>query len=60
MEKLKDLRLSMGLTQADLAKVSGITQAQISNFEQGKSEPKLSTVKVLAKALGVKPSYFID
>ena len=52
-KNLKRLRAAKGLTQADVAKVVGITCPYLSNVENGKVNPKLSTITKLARALDV-------
>lgn len=51
---LKRLRAEKGLTQADIAKAVDVTCPYLSNIENGKVNPKLSTLAKLAKAVGVK------
>ena len=41
------------LTQANLAKIVGITETHYQRLEYGKTEPKIQTAQKLAKALGV-------
>ena len=41
------------LTQKQLAEVTGITQADISRFENGTGNPSLHTLKRLAEGLGM-------
>lgn len=53
---LNSLRLARelrGWSQRELADRAGLKQAQISRLESGKREPRLSTVRALADALGV-------
>jgi transcriptional regulator with XRE-family HTH domain len=50
---LKALRLNSGLTVRALAKKAGMSYPYVSNVENGKADPSLSTLKRLAKALGV-------
>lgn len=57
-EKLRALRLSAGLTQAQLAERSGLHQMGISKLEQGAREPTLATAQAIATALGVSLSVF--
>jgi transcriptional regulator with XRE-family HTH domain len=38
--------------QEDLAAASGVSQSYISQLEKGKWEPKMTTVLLLARALG--------
>jgi XRE family transcriptional regulator, fatty acid utilization regulator len=53
-DNLLAARQRAGLTQAQLAAASGVSQRHISALESGLSDPKLSTVTALATALGVK------
>jgi transcriptional regulator with XRE-family HTH domain len=52
-ERLKELRKAAGLSQMELARVSGLSLSIITQLEQGRADdPKLSTLKALARALG--------
>lgn len=53
MHPLTAWRKAAGLTQAALAHKAGIRTSTVSNIENGKIDPRLSTVKALAEALGV-------
>lgn len=57
--KLKALREEYGLTQAQLAKLAGVTAGLIGQIEQGKVQPSLKTLEKLAEVMGVSPCYFI-
>lgn len=46
-------REAHGLTQAALASRAGVRQATISEIEGGQLDPRVSTVKALADALGL-------
>jgi predicted transcriptional regulator len=48
---LKKLRLEAKLTQKKLAELVGVSQAHIAKIEQGKVDPRLSTVNKLLKVL---------
>jgi transcriptional regulator with XRE-family HTH domain len=51
-DRLKEMRRAAGLSQMDLARVSGLSLSIITQLEQGRADdPKLSTLKALAKAL---------
>lgn len=50
-ENLKRIRKSRGLTQEELADVSGLSRASIQVYEQGKYEPKLDALQRLSAAL---------
>ncbi len=52
-ENLRKARQARNLTQKDLAKLSQLTQPQISQLEAGKNEPKLNTVIALSRVLGM-------
>jgi len=58
--KLNRLRTREALTQRDLSERTGLTIAAISRIEQNQVEPRLSTVRKLANALGVHPSQLIE
>jgi len=46
-------RKSAGMTQRQLAEKSGVLPRTISEFENGRIDPRLSTLQALAKAIGV-------
>jgi transcriptional regulator with XRE-family HTH domain len=50
---LKKIRLSKGIRQVKIAKMLGVDRSFVSNIENGKNNPTLSTIANLAKALGV-------
>lgn len=52
-QRLKNLRETSGMNQGELARVAGITQAQVSNYEVGKQFPGLETAMRLASAFGI-------
>ena len=49
---LKKRRKELGLTQAELAKKSGVSQQAISFIESGRNTPSEGTLRLLASALG--------
>jgi transcriptional regulator with XRE-family HTH domain len=55
-EALKAIREKDGHSQASLARLSGITQSRISEFEAGAEPVRAGTAKKLADALGVPMS----
>lgn len=55
-ENLKKLRLEKKLSQGDLAKKLEVDRAYISNIENGRMNPTLSTLEKIAKALGISSS----
>ncbi|MBE6976250.1 MAG: helix-turn-helix transcriptional regulator [Ruminococcaceae bacterium] len=58
--RLKKLRLSKGLSQADLAAQLRILPTTISRYEQGQREPSLDILRELAKCLGVDTNYLLN
>ena len=53
-EKLKELMQAMGLSQMDVANLSGISQTIVSRWLRTDLEPRISNLKPLAKALNVR------
>lgn len=56
--KLIEARLSLNMTQKELAERSGIRQSNISRIENGMCSPTIATLQSLAKGLGKK--LFVD
>ena len=52
-QNLRRIRKSKGFTQAEVADHAGISRPAYRNIETGKSEPKVSTLRDIAEALGV-------
>ncbi len=52
-ENLKKIRTKKNITQIEIAKTLGADRSFVSNIENGKTNPTLSTITSLAKALGV-------
>jgi transcriptional regulator with XRE-family HTH domain len=50
---LRQIREAQGITQRALAARAGITQAALFRLESGETDPRLSTLRKLAKALNV-------
>ena len=44
----------MGLTQKQLAQISGLTQSYISNIEKGNKHPTIDSLKKIADTIGKK------
>lgn len=49
----KRIRLSKGMTQEDVASVSGFSQQYLSGLENGTRNPSVRSLSDIAKALGV-------
>jgi len=53
-KNLKRIRLAKGITQGDIVRKLRVGRGFISNIENGKANPTLSTIAKLAEALDVK------
>jgi transcriptional regulator with XRE-family HTH domain len=58
VETLKEIRRQKGWSQKDLADESGVGQDTISGIESGRHEPRPSTLRKLAEALGIQVADF--
>ena len=54
-DKVRELRIKKGLSQEQLAELSGLHRTYISSLELGKRNVSLINIFALAKALGVTP-----
>lgn len=52
LAKLVDIRVETGMTQSDVAGIMGVSQQRISALEQYDADPKLSTIRRYANAVG--------
>lgn len=50
---LKRIRTSKGISQGDIARSLEVSRGFVSNIENGKTNPTLTTIAKLAKAIGV-------
>lgn len=57
---LKEFREKAGKSQREIGEKIGMTQAQISGYESGKSDPNLTTIVLLAMILELKPLELIE
>jgi transcriptional regulator with XRE-family HTH domain len=55
-EHIKRRRLEMGLYQKDVAKLLGVTEYTIINWEKGRTEPTVSNIPSLVRFLGYDPA----
>jgi len=56
-QRLKESRRNLKLSQDDLGKATGVTQAQISDIETGKTDARFSTLLEIARALDLEPVF---
>lgn len=59
MNKIRELRLSLNLTQSDLAKKLGINQSAVGKYERGELEPSISTLRLLSKIFECSIDYIV-
>lgn len=52
--RIKELRLTRGMSLADLSARAGLPEEQLLRIEQGERLPSLEVVQSLASALGVQ------
>lgn len=60
LDELVAMRKRKGLTQADVGRVIGRDQAAISNFERLGGDPRLSTIRRYALAIGASYTHQLD
>lgn len=59
-KRIRELRLAAGLTQAELARRTGIHRPNIARVEAGRHTPSLETLTRLAQAIGVPTTRVLD
>ena len=58
-DRLRDLRVRRALTQEELADKADVGTNTVARLERNETEPHMSTLRKLAKALDVDPSELI-
>lgn len=59
MNIIKQLRLSKGMTQDELADALGISRSRLSMYELGKREPDFETLEMIADFFNVDTDYLL-
>ena len=59
-EKVKQARSELGLTQAELGELTGVSLRTILDYEKGNKSPRTTTLLKLAGALKVSTKYLSD
>jgi transcriptional regulator with XRE-family HTH domain len=59
-ENLKRQRIRKALTQEELARQAGLTTASVARIERNETEPRMSTLRKLAKALDIDPAELVE
>lgn len=52
--ELAQVRKALGLTQAELAEKAGLSRMAVQKAESGNTDPRLSTLHVMARAMGME------
>ena len=58
-DRLKDVRVRRAMTQEELAGKAGVGKNTVNRIERNLTEPHMSTLRKLAKALGVEPEELV-
>jgi len=58
-QRLKELRVKMGITTTQLAKALGVNSATVSKWENGKIIPSAISIYEITKFFGVPAGYLI-
>lgn len=58
--KIKEIRELQGMSIRELEKQSGVSRSQISNIENNKKDTTVTTLYMIAIALGVLPSDLLE
>lgn len=56
---IKKRRKDLGISQLDLAEMSGISLATVKNIERGKGNPSYDTILRIMEVLGIEISFSI-
>ncbi|NCB94518.1 MAG: XRE family transcriptional regulator [Clostridia bacterium] len=59
-EKVKETRLALNMSQAELAQLTGISERSLYTYEQLGTMPRTSNIKKIASALKVSVTYLMD
>jgi transcriptional regulator with XRE-family HTH domain len=58
-ERIREVRQRKGLSQSELARLSGVARSLITNVEAGRRTLSLANARDVARALGVSVDYLI-
>ena len=59
-EKLKETRKQKGLKQKEIAKMLNVVESCYANWEQGRTEPNIETIKKLCYILNTTPNELLE
>lgn len=58
--RIRDARLTAGLTQTDLAHAIRTSERNIARWESGQNQPRISSVDAIARATGHDIDFFLS
>lgn len=58
LELLKQIRINLGLRQADVAKLLNVPQSMVSKYEQGERRIDILELRVICRAFGLSLTEF--
>ena len=58
--KIRNLRISKGMTQEKLAEATDLSTRTVQRIENGEVDPRANSLQLIAKALDVEYGYFIE
>lgn len=59
-ERIRELRLAKNISQLELANEAEVPLSQIGRIERGENNPTISTLFIIAAALGVELKELVD
>ena len=59
-KKINEIRVEKGIVQEDIVDRTGFTQKQVWSILNGKSNPTVSSIEAIAKALEIHPKDLLD
>lgn len=59
-EKLREVRVSRGLSQVELAKQLGVTKQSVSNWENDNIQPSVEMLVKIAQTLSVSTDFLLE
>jgi len=60
MLRIAEARMARGWSQEQLAQAVGTTQQTIQRWESGQTDPQVSKLKAVSKALGITMTFLLD
>lgn len=58
--RIKELRLSLGLSTNKLSNMAGLSQSYVRKLERGESHPTIESLELICEALGITLSDFLN